>query len=132
MKLYYSVQNAGDGSAYPRFMESAELTEWDQDKDRSNMWGEPCTGEIVLEGDNIKVTYPNIITKESYYYDIYLDEYTERSEEERQEFINKFFSGKEPEKFEMPNPEIRNTYKVYTVLINGVPAGDRWELIEDD
>jgi len=28
--IHYSVQNGGDGSAYPQFMESSKLAEWDQ------------------------------------------------------------------------------------------------------
>lgn len=50
LTLYYSVQNGGDGSAYPQFMESLELAEWDQDH-ASEGWGESCTGSITLESD---------------------------------------------------------------------------------
>ena len=31
LTLWYSVQNGGDGSAYPSFFETKELAEWDQD-----------------------------------------------------------------------------------------------------
>ena len=31
MKIWYSVLNGGDGSAYPVFMTTKELAEWDQD-----------------------------------------------------------------------------------------------------
>jgi hypothetical protein len=50
-KIWYSVQNCGDGSAYPEFMESEELAEFDQ----ANMdegWGESCTGCITIEHDS--------------------------------------------------------------------------------
>ncbi len=29
--IYYSIQNGGDGSAYPIFLDSRKLAEWDQD-----------------------------------------------------------------------------------------------------
>lgn len=32
MKIYYSVQNMGDGSAYPWFFTTQALAEWDQDR----------------------------------------------------------------------------------------------------
>ena len=65
LTLYYSVQNGGDGSAYPVFFESMELAELDQDT-MDEGWGESCTGSIVLESDSpITVTYPIIHTKES-------------------------------------------------------------------
>lgn len=31
LKIFYSVQNGGDGSAYPKLMESKELAEFDQE-----------------------------------------------------------------------------------------------------
>lgn len=71
MKVYYSVQSGGDGSAYPRFSLSDELVEIDQEIESEfrEGWGEPCTGFIELESDSdIKILYPkmeNMITKES-------------------------------------------------------------------
>jgi len=64
LTLYYSVQNGGDGSAYPAFFDSMELAELDQDT-MDEGWGESCTGSIELESDSpITVTYPTIQTKE--------------------------------------------------------------------
>ena len=43
--LWYSVQNGGDGSAYPQFFLSNEEAELDQETEREG-WGECCTGTI--------------------------------------------------------------------------------------
>lgn len=59
--LYYSVQNGGDGSAYPQFFETERLTEMDQEV-MSEGWGEPCNGIIEFEGDNIKLLRPKVTT----------------------------------------------------------------------
>lgn len=49
-KIYYSVENGGDGSAYPRWMESEELAEIDQEF-MDEGWGESCTGWLTIEHD---------------------------------------------------------------------------------
>jgi hypothetical protein len=49
--LYYSVRNGGDGSAYPRLMESAELASYDQESDPEG-WGEDCSGYFIVESDS--------------------------------------------------------------------------------
>ncbi len=49
-KVWYSVQNGGDGSAYPRFMESEAMTRLDQDH-MDEGWGECCNGYIEIEHD---------------------------------------------------------------------------------
>lgn len=54
-KIWYSVENCGDGSAYPKFMESQALCEIDQ-KYMDEGWGEDCVGCLVVESDSpIKV-----------------------------------------------------------------------------
>ena len=45
LKLWYSVQNGGDGSAYPNFMESEALTVFDQDN-ADEGWGECDEGHL--------------------------------------------------------------------------------------
>lgn len=50
-KIWYSVQNGGDGSAYPELMESEELAELDQDW-MDEGWGEPCVGCIVVDSES--------------------------------------------------------------------------------
>ena len=55
-KIWYSVENCGDGSAYPRLMESEELCELDQEH-MDEGWGEPCIGYIEVKSNGpIKVT----------------------------------------------------------------------------
>jgi len=51
--VWYSIQNGGDGSAYPDWF----LTEADARKDQEEMdegWGEPCYGNVeTFIGSNI-------------------------------------------------------------------------------
>lgn len=49
--IWYSVQNCGDGSAYPIWMESEELCELDQ-RWAAESWGEPCLGSITIESES--------------------------------------------------------------------------------
>jgi hypothetical protein len=53
LRLYYSVINGGDGSAYPRFVESAKLATWLQENDYFDEgFGEDCSGSITLRSDS--------------------------------------------------------------------------------
>lgn len=83
--LHYSIQNCGDGSAYPLFVESEELAEWDQEY-MDEGWGEPCTGSITVEGDFLRCA--KIQSKEGYYLDLILDR---EETEQAKEFKAKFF-----------------------------------------
>lgn len=75
IKLYYSVQNGGDGSACPIFFLSKESADKHQEM-MSEGWGEPCTGEIdSYEGST---TYMEAIDSEA-------DLLEEIAEYERQE-----------------------------------------------
>ena len=56
-KIWYSVQNCGDGSAYPKLMESEELCEIDQ-RFMYEGWGESCVGCI-----EVKSKEPIVVTK---------------------------------------------------------------------
>jgi len=51
--VWYSIQNGGDGSAYPAWF----LTEDDAERDQEDMdegWGESCTGSVeTFEGADI-------------------------------------------------------------------------------
>lgn len=49
-ELWYSVQNGGDGSAYPQLMESEAQCELDQ-RFMQDGWGESCVGCFVVESD---------------------------------------------------------------------------------
>lgn len=93
--LFYSVGNGGDGSAYPRFMESAELCEWDQDH-MDDGWGESCTGSFVLKSESDILPVSEVRTKESYFIDRYLDGFYEKGGD-AQEFIAQFFPNGLPE-----------------------------------
>ncbi len=50
-KIWYSVQNGGDGSAYPQLMESKELCIIDQNWMGDECWGEPCYGWFTIESE---------------------------------------------------------------------------------
>ncbi len=58
-KIYYSIQDGGDGSAGVHLTESRELAEIDQEFDvytDTNIWAEDCSGWITIESDSpIKV-----------------------------------------------------------------------------
>jgi hypothetical protein len=61
-KVWYSVGNGGDGSAYPRFMESEELATLDQDY-MTEGWGETCTGYLEIEHDG-PIFLKDVVTAE--------------------------------------------------------------------
>lgn len=51
--VWYSIQNGGDGSAYPNWFLTEELAEEDQDNMYEG-WGESCTGSVeTFEGSDI-------------------------------------------------------------------------------
>ncbi len=49
--IWYSIQNCGDGSAYPTWMESEMLCMLDQEFMEEG-WGEPCVGSITIESES--------------------------------------------------------------------------------
>lgn len=87
--LFYTIRNGGDGSAYPTFMESRELCRWDQDH-MDEGWGESCDGFFTLESQSPIVPLGEIVTKESYWIDNYIED-TGRSKKEEKEFLAEFF-----------------------------------------
>ena len=50
-KIYYSIQNYGDGSAGPSWFAPEELAELDREL-MDEGWGESCTGWITVESDS--------------------------------------------------------------------------------
>lgn len=50
--IWYSVQNGGDGSAYPKWFLTERVVNQDQE-DMDEGWGEPCCGsaETFVESD---------------------------------------------------------------------------------
>lgn len=92
--IYYSVQNGGDGSAYPQLMESMELAEWDQDH-MDEGWGENCTRTIEVESDSEITIIDKVTTKESYVLEM-IDGYSP-NENRINEFVEEFFPDGLPE-----------------------------------
>ena len=88
MNIYYSVENCGDGSAYPRFFATSELAEWHQEH-LDEGWGETCTGSIKVEGEGIICS--EALTAVGYYLEL-LDDgcYDDDDETRVKEFVAEF------------------------------------------
>lgn len=92
--LSYSIQNGGDGSAYPRFMESMELCEFDQEYMYEG-WGESCTGEITITSGSPINHDQAVVSVEEYLLELWEDvvkyegESTKFSKFFQQFYINK-------------------------------------------
>jgi len=116
LELHYSVQNGGDGSAYPHLMESAALAEFDQ----ANMyegWGESCTGSFVVESDSPIVIKSEVKTAASFYIGLLEEE----NEEKLAEFIAEFFPEGKPTFTVKTRPFSTNDEYLY----NDVYVGDK-------
>ena len=109
-RIWYSVQNGGDGSAYPKFMESGELAEWDQEHMYEG-WGESCTGSISIES-NSEISCKDIVSKEEY-----LIEYMENEDDNLADFIDEFFPNGLPT-FRVETEEAKGKYLYNKVFIN--------------
>lgn len=88
--LYYSVENGGDGSAYPVFFDTKELAEWHQDHLYEG-WGESCTGSIIVNGNNLSC--PELQTAKGYYLELLLNSIDDEliDKNELNKFALKFF-----------------------------------------
>jgi hypothetical protein len=86
-KIFYSVSNGGDGSAYPWFFNSKECADFHQSLEEG--WGEDCTGFIEIESDG-PVKVKDSMTYEEYAEELKdsLDDYSDGSE--RKKSIEKF------------------------------------------
>jgi hypothetical protein len=51
LTIYYSVQNCGDGSAYPSFFATEAEAESHQEG-MTEGWGESCTGSLTMTSDS--------------------------------------------------------------------------------
>ena len=87
LTIYYSIQNGGDGSAYPIFMDTRKLAEWDQNH-LDEGWGEDCWGELDIMYD-YQITIEKVLTTISYYLYKELDDWWDA--EDRAEFESEFF-----------------------------------------
>lgn len=117
--LYYSVRNGGDGSAYPKFMESEQLCRWDQDH-MSEGWGESCDGSFTLESESDIFPVSKVATKESYFIEKYVEDYDAKTgfNEEAQEFLCRFFPEGLP-KFTVEIEKATKGYWYNKVFANG-------------
>lgn len=80
MHLYYSVQNGGDGSAYPQLFESLALCDIDQDF-QDEGWAETCSGSFIVESDTPITIISEVTTGEEVLEEIEeLREYAESAE----------------------------------------------------
>jgi len=122
LTVYYSVRSGGDGSAYPTFMESKELCEWDQDH-MDEGWGESCDGSISFESESPIICTDSIVTKESYLIEEYIEGW-EPDEDEKKEYISTFFPDGLPkfsikiENYEDTDP-IETTKYCYNLIFIG-------------
>lgn len=57
--IWYSVQNCGDGSAYPEWFESKELAVLDQ-KFMDEGWSEACVGSLEIKHEG-PIKFSNVI-----------------------------------------------------------------------
>lgn len=92
-KIWYSIENGGDGSAYPIWMESEDLAILDQ-KWMDEGWGEPCYGCIEIESEAPITIRDDIVT---------IDEKIKEIEEE----LNEDYMKEYKEKGEFPETFIR-------------------------
>lgn len=116
MNIYYSVQNCGDGSAYPMFLTTSALARWDQDH-MDEGWGESCDGSLKADWVDGTVTCPDAMDAISYW--------LHRTEHEgyepweyRDEFLAKFFPNGLPQ-FEV---RIRDD-SYYDIYVDDVKKG---------
>ena len=68
IKLIYSVNDGGDGSAYPKLYDSIELADWDQDRQHKEFesgFAECCTGSFTVESESPIKILDNVNTVES-------------------------------------------------------------------
>lgn len=122
-KIWYSIENAGDGSAHLKFMESEELAYFAQ-RTMSEPWGEVCAGFIELESDSEIKCVTKVITKEQYLVDKYLSSYAVvENEEEMRVFVQKFFPNGPP-KFTVSISKTDKNYSVNDVYVDGVKVAE--------
>ena len=65
--IWGSIQNGGDGSAYPEWMESEKLAEWDQENVQKD-WGESCVCSVTVSSDGPITIDTDLTTAEEYYW----------------------------------------------------------------
>lgn len=73
MTVWMSMQNCGDGSTYPLFVESKELAVLDQEH-MDEGWGETCVDSITIESES-PITIKDEITTAQMMLDEINDDY---------------------------------------------------------
>lgn len=131
LTIFYSVRNGGDGSAYPTFMESGELADWDQDH-MDEGWGEPCTGSFTVSSDSPITCVDKIVTKEQFFIERYAEEkLSKKREKEARKFIKEFFPNGLP-KFTVTTEVTGNENYLYNkVNVNGVEVAKIFKSVKD-
>ncbi len=130
MKIYYSVQNGGDGSAYPWFFTTQELAEWDQDN-MDEGWGESCVGSLTVNAATIvsesltpiavPIECPNAMDVVTYWL-LRIEDEDWEAWGLRDKYLERFFSDGLP-RFEV---RIRDGGDYYDIYVDGVKKGDRF------
>ena len=66
--IYYSVNNGGDGSAYPVFFLNQRCADIHQDllNEFCDGWGEDCTGEISFDTEGPVIFDKHVMTTADY------------------------------------------------------------------
>lgn len=131
LTIYYSVRNGGDGSAYPTFMESDELANWDQEH-MDEGWGESCTGSFTVSSDSPITCVDKIVTKEQFFVERYAEEeLNKRQEKEAIKFIEEFFPNGLPT-FTVTTEVTGNDKYLYNkVMVNGVEVAKIFKSVKD-
>ncbi len=97
-KLYYSIQNGGDGSAYPEWFDSEKLARWDQDHMYEG-WGESCDGWITLTSESPIFVKDTVYTPKTYLERLredYDDKYSDKDDLDNiNKFVEEFFPNGE-------------------------------------
>lgn len=90
--LYYSVQNGGDGSAYPKWFETMELANWHQEHEDEG-WGECCTGSITVESNSVMVC-DELLSAEQFYLELigeFYPQHEAHTDPDIKAYVKKFF-----------------------------------------
>ena len=89
--LYYSIENGGDGSAYPVWFDTEALASWHQEH-MDEGWGEPCNDSISVES-NGDMFCDELQTAEKYYLELISEYYGDAIEEDSdiKSYVEEFF-----------------------------------------
>lgn len=109
--IYYSIQNAGDGSAFTIFLETKELAVWDQEQ-MTEDWSEDCWGELILESEG-PVTCEESLSVIGYYIERLDDWDEECGGFNKKEFEEKFFPDGVPKIKVKISEDDNEKYHVY-------------------